>query len=131
VSSISAVPAYAGIPLTHRDHARQFTVVTGRDRNGDLPDWEALPRQGTLVLLMGVARLSEIATGLQSHGWAPETPAAVIYRGTTPQQQVVTGTLADIASQAGELKSPSIIIVGQVVSLNKSIGWFEPEILSL
>jgi uroporphyrin-III C-methyltransferase len=129
ISSAVAVPAYAGIPLTHRDHASQFTVVTARDRNGDLPDWEALPRQGTLVFLMGIARLSEIAAGLQSHGWSPETPAAVIYRGTTPEQQVVTGTLADIAIQAAEFKSPSVIIVGQVVSLGTAIRWFEPEIL--
>jgi uroporphyrin-III C-methyltransferase len=127
VSSVMAVPAYAGIPLTHRDHASQFTVVTARDRNGDLPDWEALPQQGTLVFLMGIARLPEIVAGLQSHGWAAETPAAVIYRGTTPEQQVVVGTLADITGRAIALKSPSIIIVGQVVSLSKSIGWFEPE----
>lgn len=128
VSSAIAVPAYAGIPVTHRDYASHFTVVTGRDRNGNLPDWADLPRQGTLVFLMGIARLPEITTGLQSHGWSPETPVAVIYRGTTPQQQVVTGTLAGITAQAAELKSPSIIIVGQVVSLSASIRWFDPEI---
>ncbi len=128
VSSAFAVPAYAGIPLTHRDYASQFTVVTGRDRDGGLPDWENLPRRGTLVFLMGLARLAEIAAGLQAHGWSPETPAAVIHSGSTRQQQVVIGTLATIAAQAADLKSPATIVVGEVVSLNSSIRWFEPEI---
>lgn len=128
VSSAIAVPAYAGIPVTHREHASQFTVVTGRDRDGGLPDFENLPRQGTLVFLMGAARLAEIAAGLQSSGWSPETPAAVIHSGSTSQQQVVTGTLAGIAAQAAHLKSPSTIVVGEVVSLSASIRWFEPEI---
>ncbi len=128
VSSAFAVPAYAGIPLTHRDYASQFTVITGRSRDGSLPDFENLPRQGTLVFLMGCARLPEIAAGLQSHGWSPETPAAVIQSGTTSQQRVVIGTLGTIAERAAQLKSPATIVVGQVVSLNSSIRWFETEI---
>ncbi|MGC1378563.1 MAG: uroporphyrinogen-III C-methyltransferase [Anaerolineales bacterium] len=127
ISSAFAVPAYAGIPLTHRDYASQFTVVTARDRDGNLPDWDNLPRQGTLVFLMGVARLPEIAAGLQSRGWAAETPAAVIHRGTTPDQQVVVSTLDQISVQAAHLKSPSVIVVGEVVSLSAPIHWFSPE----
>lgn len=126
ISSAVAVPAYAGIPLTDRMLSSQFTVVTGRDRNGDLPDWENLPRRGTLVFLMGMARLAEITAGLQAHGWSPQTPAAVIHRGTTPEQQVVIGTLADIAEQAAALPSPGTIVVGEVVTLHSSIHWFEP-----
>lgn len=127
VSSAFAVPAYAGIPLTHRDYARQFTVITGRDRAGNLPDWGNLPHGGTLVFLMSLARLADIATGLQSHGWDAKTPAAVIQRGTTADQKVVVSTLDQIAALAAELKSPSILIVGQVVTLSETIGWFTPE----
>lgn len=127
VSSAFAVPAYAGIPLTHRDFASQFTVVTARDRDGQLPDFENLPRKGTLVFLMGVAVLPEIVAGLQAHGWAAETPAAVIYQGTTSRQHSVVSTLDQIAIQAAQFKSPSLIIVGEVVSLSKVISWFEPE----
>ena len=128
VSSAIAAPAYAGIPLTHREYASQFTVVTGRDRAGGLPDWDDLPHRGTLVFLMGIGHLSEIAAGLRTHGWSPQTPAAVIQSGTTPEQRVVVGTLADIAGRAAQLESPGTIIVGQVVSLNSSIHWFEPDI---
>lgn len=127
VSSAFAVPAYAGIPLTHRDYARQFTVVTGRDRNGNLPDWDNLPRAGTLVFLMSLARLADIAAGLQSHGWDAKTPAAVIQRGTTPDQKTIVSTLDEIAVSAANLQSPSILIVGQVVSLSETISWFTPE----
>ena len=76
----------------------------------------------------GAARLAEIVAGLQAHGWSPETPAAVIHNGSTPQQQVITGTLGGIAAQAAHLKSPSTIVIGEVVSLSASIRWFEPEI---
>lgn len=127
VSSAFAVPAYAGIPLTHREYASQFTVITAHGCDGAPPNWSSLPREGTLVFLMGVARLAEIAAGLQANGWAANTPVAVIHRGTTPEQQVVVGTLDRIAVQADHLKSPSVIVIGQVVTLNTSIQWFEPE----
>jgi uroporphyrin-III C-methyltransferase len=128
VSSAIAGPAYAGIPLTHRELASQFTVITARDRNGALPEWDNLPRSGTLVFLMGMARLAEIAAGLQTHGWLPQTPAAVIEQAATPEQQVAVGTLADIAEKAAGLGSPGIIIVGEVVSLSSLLHWFEPTI---
>lgn len=131
VSSAVAAAAYAGIPVTHREHASQFTVVTGRDRNGGLPDWENLPRQGTLVFLMGVSRLAEITAGLLAHGWAPGTPAAVIQRASTAQQRVAVGTLENIAGLAAGFEAPSTIVVGEVVSLSSSIRWFEPEIAFL
>ena len=126
VSSIQAVPAYAGIPLTHRDLASQFTVITAHDRDSNLPNWNNLPRQGTLVFMMGVAHLAEIVAGLRAHGWPKDTPVAVIHRGTTCEQQVVTSTLDQIAVQASHLKPPSIIVVGEVVSLSQSLRWFEP-----
>jgi siroheme synthase len=78
---------------------------------------------------MGVALLPEIAAGLQAHGWAAETPAAVIHHGTTFEQQVVVSTLDQISVQAAQLKPPSVIVVGKVVSLNASIHWFAPEIM--
>lgn len=126
VSSAIAVPAYAGIPVTHRQHASLFTVVTGRTQNGGHVDWKALPTQGTLIFLMGVARLGEIADQLQAHGWQPTTPAAVIHRGTTCHQQVVSASLAEIATAAAHLEAPSVIVVGEVVRLQESIAWFTP-----
>ncbi|MFZ6029912.1 MAG: uroporphyrinogen-III C-methyltransferase [Chloroflexota bacterium] len=126
VTSAIAVPAYAGIPVTHRRHASLFTVVTGRTQNGGYVDWEALPTQGTLIFLMGAARLAEIADRLQTHGWEASTPAAVIHRGTTCHQQVVRAALAEIATAAAHLEAPSVIVVGEVVRLQERISWFDP-----
>lgn len=125
VSSASAVPASAGIPLTHRDCAANFAVITGCRRNGlpieDCQDWEALARLDTLVILMGMRRLPEIASQLIAAGRAPTTPAAVIQWGTTLRQQAVTGSLADIAGRARDLSFPGIIVIGEVVKQRESI----------
>jgi uroporphyrin-III C-methyltransferase len=118
VSSLSAVPAAAGIPVTHRGVSSQVTVVNAQ---GTL-DFEALARtEGTLVLFMGLARLPEIADGLLEHGLDPQTPAAVISAGTTPDEEVVTATLETIADSAAGLGSPALIVVGDVVSLSERL----------
>ena len=116
-----AVPAGAGIPLTHRALASSFAVVTGHEdpaKRGARVDWEGLARSvDTLVILMGVTALPEIARRLLAAGRDPATPAAVIHRGTTPSQEVVTGTLRDIAGRAAHLAAPATIVIGDVVRL--------------
>jgi uroporphyrin-III C-methyltransferase len=119
VSSIGAVPAAAGIPVTHRGVSSQVTIVNGQ---GSL-DFAGLARaDGTLVVFMGLTRLAEIADGLLSHGRGPDTPAAVISGGTTPEQEVVVSTLATIAEAAAGLRSPALIVVGDVVSLSARLA---------
>ena len=133
VSSALAVPAYAGIPLTHRNYAASVTIVTGHERSTDRSvssvNWEALARgEGTLVILMGLAHLAEIADRLIAFGMPPDTPAAVIEQGTLPAQRTVTGKLERIADQVREegVCSPAIIVIGAVEALQESIAWFEP-----
>ena len=114
VSSLSAVPASAGIPITHRGLASQVTIVQGQ---GPL-DFEALARAGgTIVLFMALGRLAEIAGGLLAHGLAGKTPAAVIASGTTPAQEVATAPLEQIAEAAAGLQSPALVVIGDVVGL--------------
>ncbi len=134
VTSAVAAPAYAGIPITHRDMASSFTVITGHRRadaaeeeEGAGIDWAALPRAGTLVFLMGVGNLPAVVQGLQGNGWSVQTPVALVRWGTTPQQQVVSGTLENIVErvQAAELKPPAVIVVGQVVALRDQLRWFD------
>jgi uroporphyrin-III C-methyltransferase len=131
ISSAVAVPAYAGIPVTHREHASAFTVLTGHGAGpeGDM-DWDTLPRAGTVVCLMGVAHLADIARGLIARGRAADTPAAVIASGCTANQEVVTGTLADIAERAAGVRPPAILVAGEVVRLREQIAWFQPEAAS-
>lgn len=128
VSSATAVPAYAGIPVTHRNYASTFTVVTGHTcgPDTDAVDWRPLAQMETLVILMGLRRLQSIARQLIAHGRAPETPVAVIYWGSTEEQVVVQGTLADIAEKAHGLASPATIVVGRVVALRQMLDWFDP-----
>ena len=126
VSSAVAVPAYAGIPVTHRDHASSFTVVTGHNAGGDASeaDWSGLPATGTLVCLMGVGHLPEVARRLTALGRPATTPAAVIGWGTTGRQVVVTGTLADIAQRAADVEPPATIVIGEVVGLQAQLDWY-------
>jgi uroporphyrin-III C-methyltransferase len=129
VSSAIAVPAYAGIPLTHRKIASSFAVVTGHETRKAQPsvDWGKLASAvDTLVILMGLKKLPRIATELVRHGLSPETPVAVVRWGTTREQEAVTGTLADIADKAAHLKSPAVIVVGKVVDLRSELDWFVP-----
>ncbi|HXG53619.1 MAG TPA: uroporphyrinogen-III C-methyltransferase [candidate division Zixibacteria bacterium] len=127
VSSAVAVPAYAGIPLTHRDFASSFAVVTGHDACKPRPpvDWGRIATAvDTLVVLMGLKNLPAIAADLIRHGLPPETPAAVIRWGTTPAQETVSGTLGDIAGKAAHLEPPAVIVVGKVVELKDRLDWF-------
>ena len=119
VSSLSAVPAAAGIPITHRGVSSQVTIVNGQ---GPL-DFDVLARAGgTLVLFMGLGRLQEIARGLAEHGLDPKTPAAVISAGTTPDEEVVVASLGTIGDAAEELRSPALIVVGDVVALSERLA---------
>jgi uroporphyrin-III C-methyltransferase len=119
VSALTAVPAAAGIPVTHRGVSSQVTIANGQGRL----DFAALARAGgTLVLFMGLARLREIASGLVEHGLDPETPAAVISAGTTAEQEAVTATIATVADAAKSVRSPALIVVGDVISLSERLA---------
>jgi len=131
VTSAVAVPAYAGIPVTHRGLASTFAVITGHE-NPEKPessiDWGKLATAvDTLVFLMGTKTLPEIVEKLIENGCTPKTPAAVIRWGTTPEQQTVTGTLTDIVRRVQEanLSPPAITVVGEVVRLREKLSWFE------
>ncbi len=130
ISSALAVPAYAGIPLTHRGLSSSVAVLTG-SRGGDgaycSRQLNAVPTADTLVILMGVAHLREIAGDLMEKGRAPETPVAVIRWGTYDGQQTLCGTLRTIADEAERacLRAPAVIIVGEVVRLRERLNWFE------
>jgi uroporphyrinogen III methyltransferase / synthase len=131
VTAAIAVPAYAGIPLSHRDYTASIGFVTGHEREDkDVSGiaWDKLANGvGTLVLFMGVKNLPEISRKLISHGRPPETPVAVIRWGTTPNQQTVVGTLATIDEEVkkAQLKPPAIIVVGEVIRLRGELNWFE------
>ncbi len=126
-----AAPAYAGIPVTHRGVSTSVTFITGHEDPGkdkDQTDWAALARAGgTLVLYMGVSRLTKIASALIDGGRSPHTPAAIIEWGTYPRQRTVTATLATLAERAAREKviAPSIAIVGDVVKLRDEMSWFD------
>ncbi len=130
VTSAIAAPAYAGIPVTHREHTSTFSMVTGHEdptKESSAIDWGALAKIGTIAFLMGMKNLPRIGENLVREGKSPETPVAVIQWGSTPRQRVVTGTLADIVDRVREagLGPPSIILVGEVVKLREKLNWFE------
>jgi len=128
VTAACGVAAYAGIPLTHRDHAQQCTFVTGHLKDGSCElDWPALarPRQ-TVVIYMGLTSLPIICKQLIAHGLSPDWPAAVVASGTLDAQRVVCATLAtlpDAVAREG-LESPCLTIVGEVVRLRDQLAWF-------
>ncbi|MCI9134181.1 MAG: hydroxymethylbilane synthase [Lachnospiraceae bacterium] len=130
ISSSYAAAAYAGIPVTHRDYASSFHVITGHESNkkeGLALDYATLAREeGTLVFLMGLGNLPGITASLMEQGKAKDTPAAVIQSGTTSRQRCVTGTLetiVDIVREAG-IQTPAVTLVGQVVRLRQELQWF-------
>ncbi len=131
VTSAIAAPAYAGIPLTHRQFTSTLAFITGHEdpaKSESSIDWASLAKGiGTLVFLMGVRNLPHIVKRLRDNGRPGDTPAALVRWGTTTRQKTVTGTLDNIeerARQAG-MKAPAIIIVGQVVGLRDTLQWFE------
>ena len=116
VSSLSAVPASAGIPITHRGVSSQVTVVAGHDERA--LDLAALARApGTLVIFMGLASLAAVVEGLVREGMSPETPAAVVASGSMPDQQTVFAPLSEIAGAAASLDPPALVVIGDVVAL--------------
>lgn len=122
-----AAAAYAGIPVTHRDHSASLALITGH-RRGDREDLDIpAPEAETLVYYMGIKNLPRVVSSLLAAGWAAETPIALIHRGTTPFQRVVTGTISDISLRAKEdgLKPPAVIVVGEVVRYRERLRWFE------
>lgn len=129
VSSAVAVPAYAGIPLTHRGLASSFAVVTGHEdgcKGEPAVEWERLATAvDTLVVLMGARTLPRIVRELLAHGRSPETPVALIRWGTTEAQQTITGTLADILDKAAGLEPPVVAVIGDVVGLRDRLRWFD------
>jgi len=136
VSSVAAVPNYAGIPLTHRNYCSSYTVVTGHE-NAALKktrlQWENIAKiPGTLVILMGLKNLPVITRLLVEHGRLPETPAALIRWGTTGRQQVLEGSLATIAEKAQKANflPPVVTIIGEVVKLRSKLNWFEKRPLA-
>lgn len=131
ITAASGCAAYAGIPLTHRDHAQSVRFVTGHLQQGEFTlDWPTLAQPGqTLVFYMGLSNLTAICEGLMAHGLPPETPLALIEQGTTRQQQTHTGTLRQLptAFLQGAIQPPTLLIVGSVVTLHARLSWFEVE----
>jgi uroporphyrin-III C-methyltransferase / precorrin-2 dehydrogenase / sirohydrochlorin ferrochelatase len=132
VTAASGCAAYAGIPLTHRNHAHSVTFVTGHaDKDGREPDWRALAQPGmTAVFYMGLARLEHIAARLTEHGAPAGLPAAIIAQGTLPDQRVITGTLSSLPGLVAHssVQSPALLVVGEVVSLHDSLAWFHSAV---
>ena len=129
ITAAAGATAYAGIPLTHRDHAQSAVFITGHSKeDGKEPNWASLAQsRQTLVIYMGLMRSSHIQQRLIEHGLAASTPVALIERGTTPQQRVVRGTLQELASLAEQVVSPSLMVIGEVAALADSLAWFKPH----
>ncbi|MDQ1147943.1 uroporphyrin-III C-methyltransferase [Bacillus sp. SORGH_AS 510] len=133
ISSGIAAPLYAGIPVTHREHAESFAVVTAHDKsqNGQPKiDWEGLARGlDTIAFYMGVGNLPFICENLMNHGKPATTPVILIQWGTFGRQKTLQGTLADISEKVlvAKFSNPAIILVGEVISLREKISWFEKK----
>ena len=131
ISSAIAAPAYAGIPVTHRECASAFMVVTGHEdptKTESAIDWRQVAQfAGTRVILMGVERIGQIAAKLIVHGADPTTPVAMIRWGTTGRQRTITGTLSTIGeiAERADLKPPAVTIIGEVALLREQLNWFE------
>ena len=129
VTAAAGCAAYAGIPLTHRDHAQSLVFVTGhtKDEAGDTLDWDQLARPAqTVVFYMGLAHLEQIISRLRAHGAPESRAAAIVEQGTRAEQRVVTGTLIDLAQKARHagVQSPALLIVGEVTRLHETLQWF-------
>jgi uroporphyrin-III C-methyltransferase/precorrin-2 dehydrogenase/sirohydrochlorin ferrochelatase len=135
ITAASGCAAYAGIPLTHRDHAQSLLFVTGHlKREGEFVldglDWPALVRPNqTVVFYMGFKTLPLISRQLQTHGMPPDMPAAIVEHGTRPEQRVVSGTITTLPqlAEAAHIDTPALIIVGQVVTLRNKLDWMNRE----
>jgi uroporphyrin-III C-methyltransferase/precorrin-2 dehydrogenase/sirohydrochlorin ferrochelatase len=132
ITAASGAASYAGIPLTHRDHAKSVVFATGHLQDNSINlNWQGLAQpQQTIVFYMGLTGLSIICEQLVKHGLSATTPIAMVESATTSKQKVVTGTLLDIQkkAEAAEIKPPALIIVGSVVSLHKKLNWFSKNV---
>ena len=128
ITAALACAAYAGIPLTHRDHAQSVRLVTAHCRQSvDTLDWPALAQERqTLAFYMGIGELATLQRQLIAHGRAAATPFALVENGSRPEQRVVTGTLAELAERASvhQVRSPALLIVGEVAALAGTLAWF-------
>ena len=133
ISSAIAAPAYAGIPLTHRDYASSFIVVPGNEastKKESSIDWAALAKgNGTIVFLMAIKNIEDVSGRLIEHGKNPDTPVAVIRWGTRSEQRTIVSTIRDIpgAIKSSEIRPPAVIVVGEVVKLRDKLNWFEKK----
>jgi len=131
ITSAISVPAYAGIPVTHRDHASSLSIITGHESPEKLDRsiyWDKVTNAtGTLLFLMGVAKIDYISKQLMQHGRSADTPVALVRWGTTPEQKTLVGTLGTIAElvRVNKFESPAIIIVGDVVKQREELQWYE------
>ncbi len=128
ITAANACAAYAGVPLTHRDHAQSVRLLTAHCKDSlDTLDWPALARERqTLAVYMGVAELPRLTRQLLQHGRAADTPFALVENGTRPQQRVVTGTLAQLPALAAtqRIRAPALLILGEVAALAPQLAWF-------
>jgi len=131
VTAAAGCAAYAGFPLTHRDHAQSVTFVTGHLKDGTVNlDWTALARpKQTVVFYMGIGAADEICRQMINHGLPSMTPAAVVRNGTQPDQHTLLATLGTLPSRIAEsgIKPPALIVVGSVVNLHAKLNWFEKQ----
>ncbi len=132
VSSALAVPAYAGVPVTQRNVATSFAVITGHeagDKADSQTDWDALSRIPTVVVLMGMGQIATIVQALIAAGREAQTPAIAISQGTTDQQRSVRSTLAELptAIESAQIDSPAVIVIGEVAALHDRLDWFVPD----
>lgn len=128
ITAAAGVAAYAGIPLTHRNHAQACVFVTGHLKDGSMNlDWPGLARRRqTVVIYMGLSGLPHLCAKLIEHGLPADWPAAIVQHGTQPSQRTVTGTLATLPdlAVAANLRAPTLIVVGEVVTLRDKLRWF-------
>ncbi|KGD75071.1 sirohydrochlorin ferrochelatase [Tatumella morbirosei] len=126
ITAASGATAYAGIPLTHRDHSQSVLFITGHCRAGSELDWPSLARaRQTLAIYMGAVNAATISSQLIAHGRSGTTPVAIISRGTRADQQIIKGTLAGLESLAQQAPSPALLVIGEVVLLGDQLAWFQ------
>jgi len=126
VTSALAAPAYAGIPITHRDYTANVAIVTGHRKEDRQLE---IPKAGTVVFLMGVANIRKIIAALLDAGWRPESKMAAIENGTCYNQRVITGTIKNFLEtiRTADLRTPAVFVVGKVVDLHEKLGWFDKK----
>lgn len=129
ITAAAGATAYAGIPLTHRDHAQSVQFITGHiQKDGREIEWASLAQSNnTLVFYMGLKQSGHISDKLITHGLAADTPCAIIENGTRREQRVLTSNLANLAERAQHAQSPALIVIGSVTTLSKSLQWFNHQ----